>query len=178
MDGIFHITCHNEYGYLSQCITDEQVKAVGLDYIVDDVERMFFDGVVRQEWKKQYLCGGVGGLQYRGLARHTNLKIKSASPFGMVFVRLLMATCSLWDNKCLVLRSGFESHLPPKTREASLRIKHLVRRKQVWLSAFFVMRVQMCSRCSAGHKLLTKCLTINNLNNEEHIQHSVLCPRV
>ena len=49
MDGIFNITCSNEYGYLRQCITDEQVKAVGLDYIVDDVERMFFDGLVRQE---------------------------------------------------------------------------------------------------------------------------------
>jgi hypothetical protein len=46
MDGIFHITCSNEYGYLRQCITDEQIKAVGLNYIIDEVERMFFDRLV------------------------------------------------------------------------------------------------------------------------------------
>ena len=47
-DGIFHITCYNEYGVLRQCVTDEQVIAFGFDYIIDDVERMFFKEIIKE----------------------------------------------------------------------------------------------------------------------------------
>lgn len=42
-DGICYITCSNDYGYLMQCITYEQVKAVGLDFILDEMEYKFFN---------------------------------------------------------------------------------------------------------------------------------------
>lgn len=42
-NGVYCITCSNDYGYLRQCITQEQVKAVGLDFILDEVENKFFN---------------------------------------------------------------------------------------------------------------------------------------
>ena len=41
-NGLCYITCSNDYGYLRQCITQEQVKAVGLDLILKEVEYKFF----------------------------------------------------------------------------------------------------------------------------------------
>jgi hypothetical protein len=40
--GIYEITCSNDYGYLRQCIAYEQVKAVGLEFILDEMEYKFF----------------------------------------------------------------------------------------------------------------------------------------
>ena len=42
-NGICYITCSNDYGYLRQCIPYEQVKSVGLDFILDEMEYKFFN---------------------------------------------------------------------------------------------------------------------------------------
>ena len=41
--GIYEITCSNDYGFFRQCITQEQVKSVGLDFILDEMEYKFFN---------------------------------------------------------------------------------------------------------------------------------------
>ena len=46
--GIYEITCSNEYGYLRQCITQEQVKAVGLNFILDEMEYKFFNELFKE----------------------------------------------------------------------------------------------------------------------------------
>ena len=47
MDGFYDITCHNEYGSLRQRITCEQMRAIGLDYIIDEVEYMFYRELIK-----------------------------------------------------------------------------------------------------------------------------------
>lgn len=47
MDGFYDITCHNEYGSLRQRITCEQLRAIGLDYIIYEVESMFYRELFR-----------------------------------------------------------------------------------------------------------------------------------
>ena len=42
-NGIYEITCSNDYGYIRQCIAYEQMKAVGLDFILDEMEYKFFN---------------------------------------------------------------------------------------------------------------------------------------
>ena len=42
-NGNYCITCSNDYGYLRQCIPYEQVKSVGLDFILDEMEYKFFN---------------------------------------------------------------------------------------------------------------------------------------
>lgn len=51
-DGICYITCSNDYGYLRQCVTYEQVKAVGLGFILDEVEYRFFYELFYNELSK------------------------------------------------------------------------------------------------------------------------------
>lgn len=46
--GIYEITCSNDFGYLRQCIPYEQVKSVGLEYILDDVEYKFFNELFKE----------------------------------------------------------------------------------------------------------------------------------
>lgn len=41
--GIYEITCSNDYGFFRQCITQEQLKDVGLDFILDEMEYKFFN---------------------------------------------------------------------------------------------------------------------------------------
>ena len=51
-DGILSITCSNDYGFLRQCFTYEQAKAVGLGYIIDEVEYRFFYELFYNELSK------------------------------------------------------------------------------------------------------------------------------
>ena len=46
--GIYEITCSNDYGYLRQCIPYEQVKSVGLDFILDEMEYKFFNELFKE----------------------------------------------------------------------------------------------------------------------------------
>lgn len=51
-DGIYYITCSNDYGYLRQCVTYEQLKVVGLGFILDEVEYKFFYELFYNELSK------------------------------------------------------------------------------------------------------------------------------
>ena len=42
-NGNYCITCSNDSGFIKQCITQEQVKAVGLNFILDEIEYKFFN---------------------------------------------------------------------------------------------------------------------------------------